>query len=173
LETVKSIRVVERTDRPRIWLDLDGVFADFDALAEHILKTDNIYKWEFIHGPDAFWTELNKFPNFFGALPMKKDAHILWDFVKHTKPTFLTALPKKDAWAVDAQKRRWVAEKISREVDVVTCLTSDKPTYCRPGDVLVDDRAVNRAAWEAAGGTFVLHTTAPSSVAYLMALGVL
>lgn len=169
-------RMCGKSEQPaerRVFLDLDGVLADFDAGAGNILGTDNIYKWEFVHGPNEFWKQLNAYPNFFGGLPVKDDAMVLWDAVKRTSPTILTALPKKDATDVDQQKRRWVQQVCGSYVAVITCETKDKPKYCKPGDVLVDDRAVNKAAWEAAGGVFVLHTTARSTVLYLKSLGII
>lgn len=156
---------------PRIFLDLDGVLADFDKGAGIILETDNIYKWEFIHGGDRFWEVLNSFPNFFGSLPLMPDAMELWWAVRERKPTILTALPRQDAASVDAQKRAWVAKYLGSDVEVITCKTKDKPKFCRTGDILIDDRSVNREAWNAAGGTYILHTSAQASVHRLRALG--
>jgi hypothetical protein len=45
-----------------IYVDLDGVLANFDKAAEGILKTDNIYKYEFVWGPDKFWEGINTLP---------------------------------------------------------------------------------------------------------------
>ncbi|KAA3452719.1 hypothetical protein C7I87_00635 [Mesorhizobium sp. SARCC-RB16n] len=170
---------VSKTVKPTIYLDLDGVLADFDAGAGNILGTDNIYKWEFVHGPKAFWDKLNVYPNFFGGLPLKDDAMVLWNAVRALDPVVLTALPKKDATDVDTQKRTWVKRHLRHPFGsgmttrVITCETKDKPNFCEPGDVLVDDRAVNREAWEAAGGIYVLHTSAASTVLYLKALGII
>ncbi|MER9252475.1 hypothetical protein NKI59_11780 [Mesorhizobium sp. M0598] len=157
--------------KPTIYLDLDGVLADFDQRAGRILGTDNIYKWEFIHGAKAFWDKLNQHKKFFEYMEPKEDAYVLWDAVASTKPVILTALPKKDATDVDEQKRLWCAKHLDPDVKVITCETSDKPLYCKPGDILVDDRAVNRAAWLKAGGTYILHTEAKLTVAVLRALG--
>jgi len=79
-------------------------------------------------------------------------------------PVILTALPKSDAADVDKQKRAWVAENLGPEVKVITCTTREKPLYCLPGDVLVDDRTVNKVNWELAGGVFIHHTSAAESL---------
>lgn len=157
--------------KPTIYLDLDGVLADFDLGAGLILGTDNIYKWEFIHGPKAFWEKLDSYPNFFGSLPLKNDAATLWNAVKKEKPVILTALPKMGAEEVERQKRAWVSRYLGEDVKVICCQTQDKPQFCSPGDVLVDDRAVNREAWEALGGHYVLHTYSAGSVQLLRAYG--
>lgn len=156
---------------PRIFLDLDGVLADFDKGAGIILGTDNTYKWEFIHGGNRFWEVLNSFPNFFGSLPLMPDALELWQAVGKRKPTILTALPRQDAASVDAQKRAWVAKHLGADIEVITCETKDKPKFCQKGDILVDDRSVNQEAWNAAGGTYILHTTAKKSIHLLRAMG--
>lgn len=68
------------------------------------------------------------------------------------------------AWA-PAQKRCWVARMLGADVKVIACMTRDKPRWSAPGHVQVDERAGTRAAWEAKGGSFVLHTSAAESVA--------
>lgn len=156
-----------------LYLNLDGVLADFDRSAGQILKTDNIYKFEFVHGPDEFWRRINAVPRFFQQLQQMPDAGVLWASVRHLSPHILTALPKTDPDRVDRQKRAWVSVNFGSGVQVTTCPTKDKPRYCSPGDILVDDRAVNREAWKAQGGTFLLHTSARDTVAALKALGVI
>jgi hypothetical protein len=158
--------------KPTLYLDLDGVLANFDLGAGVILGTDNIYKWEFIHGPDAFWDQLNAYPNFFGSLPLMSDARELWSGVRAAKPVILTALPKVDADEVERQKRAWVKHHLGADVQVICCQTKDKPQFCSPGDVLVDDRAVNKEAWEKLGGHYVVHTYAAKSVQLLKAIGI-
>lgn len=159
----------------RIFVDLDGVLADFDKSAEAILRTNNIYKFEFIWGPDVFWDRLNKNPNFFAQMPLTSDARHLWSQIEHLTPLILTALPRENAERVDLQKRKWVHDKFNIDAGtrVITCPTKEKPDYCKPGDILIDDRAVNRDAWIAAGGTYIIHTSAVNTLTTLRALGII
>lgn len=157
----------------QIYLDMDGVLADFDAAACAALGTDNSYKWEWIHGTKAFWDTLYANDNFFGDLPPMADAMELYGAVAHLRPIILTALPKTGTAEVDRQKRDWIARHLGGDVPVITCQTSEKPDYCLRGDVLVDDRSVNRAKWQGRGGHYVLHTSAADSVAQMRELGVL
>jgi hypothetical protein len=156
----------------KLYVDLDGVLADFDTPAEEILGTDNIYKYEFIWGPEKFWAKINEHPNFFRDLPTKADAYDLWDSISHLDPSILTALPKTNPDRVDLQKREFVSGNFG-DATVITCETEDKPDYCEPGDILIDDRAVNRDAWMKKGGIYLVHTTAARTVAALQALGVI
>lgn len=156
-----------------IFLDMDGVLADFDAGACEALGTDNSYKWEWIHGAKAFWAKLNENPNFFGDLPPMPDALHLFGAVRHLNPVVLTALPKADADDVDEQKRSWIARYFGDGIQVITCLTSEKPDFCAPGDILVDDRSVNKLKWEERGGRYITHTSAKSTIQELREWGVI
>ena len=77
---------------PRLFLDADGVLADFDLSACQLL---GMKPKEYIgrHGRGAFWSRLAKAKNFYGALPEMPDARVLFDAVKHLRPTILTGLP--------------------------------------------------------------------------------
>lgn len=154
-----------------IFLDLDGVLADFDKRACEVLNGECHYRYDFIHGGDALWAQLNAVPDFFASFQMMPDAQDLWEAVADKDPIILTALPTTNARHVDKQKREWVARHLGPSVEVITCPTKDKPLFCNPGDVLVDDRSVNKALWERNGGTFILHTKAVFSVAALKRLG--
>ena len=156
----------------KLFVDLDGVLADFDKSAGAILGTDNIYKYEFVWGQEVFWQKLNAYQKFFRNLEKMPDADRLWSAVKHLNPTILTALPHEGADRVAQQKRAWVYDHFGSP-EIITCLTKDKPNYCGPGDILIDDRAVNRDAWIKAGGTYVIHTTAARTIGTLQALGVI
>lgn len=156
---------------------MDGVLADFDAGAQRQLGTDNTYKFEFVHGTKAFWDGLNKSPYFFADLPPMRDMEVLLDAVSNTRVGVLTALPHSEAASVETQKREWVREHVefylNGPVPVVCCLTKDKPDYCTPGSVLIDDRAINRDMWTLKGGRFIVHTDARSSIYQLKNFGVI
>jgi len=148
---------------PRLFLDADGVLADFDRGACDLL---GLKPKAFIakHGRAEFWKRLARAPNFFGSLPETRDARLLFDGVKHLKPTILTGLPA-GRWAAP-QKVAWAAEHFPG-VPIVTCLARDKHNHMEPGDVLVDDREKHRAAYEAAGVVFIHHKNAADSLRQL------
>jgi hypothetical protein len=160
----------------RLYLDMDGVLANFDKRAEAILGTNNIYKYEFIWGPEKFWTEINKHEDFFLSLELMPDAYELYTAVYHLDPVILTALPKTGAERVRSQKEAWVELNLSingKVPKVIACKTHEKPLYCLPEDVLIDDRAVNRDAWRKAGGHYIVHRNASESLQQLEYLGVI
>lgn len=148
---------------PRLFLDADGVLADFDLGARRLLGAS---PKEYIakHGRGSFWKRLAKAKNFYGSLPEMPDARLLFDAVKHLEPTILTGLPM-GSWAAP-QKIEWAAEHFPG-VPIVTCMARDKHKHMHPGDVLVDDREKHRAAYEAAGVVFVHHKNAEDSLRQL------
>ena len=147
----------------RLFLDLDGVLADFDRGVQAVTGAR----------PEALplktmWAALARAPAFFETLELMQDAEALWRFCAPHHPTILTGLPL-GAWA-PAQKRRWVARVLGAHVPVITCMSRDKPRWSGPGHVLVDDRAPAREGWERKGGRFVHHVSAARSIALLRGL---
>jgi 5'' nucleotidase, deoxy (Pyrimidine), cytosolic type C protein (NT5C). len=155
--------------RKQIYLDCDGVLADFDKGAEAVLGMPP-QEFERRYNPGLFWNRLAQAPDFFARLEPMPDAFELYEAVKDRTPIILTGLPR-GTWA-EPQKRRWAARWFPG-VPVITTLAALKREHCHPGDVLVDDRDKHRRLWEAAGGRFVHHRNARSSIAELRALGYL
>jgi hypothetical protein len=153
--------------RKQIYLDCDGVLADFDRGAEAVLGLPP-EAFQKRHGPGQFWKRLAAADGFFANLAPLPDAFELYEAVKHRNPVILTGLPRGN-WAAP-QKRAW-AERHFPGVEVITTPAALKREHCHPGDVLVDDRDKHRGLWEQAGGVFIHHTSAKSSIAALKAKG--
>lgn len=147
----------------RLFLDADGVLADFDAGVQRLLGT-SASEFESRHGRGAFWKHLARADNFYGELPEMPDARTLFDAVRHLEPTILTGLPL-GGWAAP-QKIAWAADHFPG-VPITTCMARDKHKHMRSGDVLVDDREKHRREYEAAGIIFVHHENAVQSIAEL------
>jgi hypothetical protein len=148
---------------PRLFLDADGVLADFDEGARKLLGM-TVRAFEARHGRGAFWKRLANADNFYGTLPEMPDARLLFDGVRHLDPTILTGLPL-GRWAAP-QKVEWAAAHFPG-VPIITCMARDKHRHMHRGDVLVDDREKHRAAYEDAGVIFVHHKNAKDSLIQL------
>ncbi|MCB4825096.1 hypothetical protein [Roseicella aerolata] len=147
-----------------LFLDLDGVLADFDRGVEVVTgKRPEELPLK------SMWAALSRAPRFFDTLEFMHDAQELWAFCAPLRPTILTGLPL-GTWA-PAQKKRWVARMLGAHVPIITCMSRDKPRWSGPGHVLVDDRASAAEGWERKGGIFIHHTSAERSIARLQALG--
>jgi 5'(3')-deoxyribonucleotidase len=147
----------------RLFLDCDGVLADFDrAFLELLGVTPRAY--EDANGSTTFWRVLQSCePGFYRELPLMPGAMDLFHGVQHYRPLILTGCPE-GGWA-QPQKLAWAAERFPG-IPMVVTMSRDKRAYCQPGDVLVDDWPKYRPLWEEAGGVFipyhghVLHTIA-------------
>ncbi|PWG01578.1 5' nucleotidase, NT5C type [Sphingosinicella humi] len=137
----------------QLYLDCDGVLADFDRGAEAILgMRPKAFQQRYNIG--RMWAKLASAPDFYGTLPLMPGAAELFDAVKHLDPVILTGLPRGN-WAAD-QKVRWAAEHFPG-TRIITCMAVNKRNHCMPGDVLVDDTLKHAHLWEEAGGIFIHH----------------
>ncbi len=144
----------------RLFLDCDGVLADFDRLATKIF---GMYprKFEVMHGTSKFWSILKKYDNFYYHLPLMPDAKLLFNSVKYLNPTILTGCPRGN-WA-EEQKIKW-AEKYFPGTPIITCKSKDKVNYMSAGDIIIDDWPKYMCKWKDAGGHFILCTSASQAL---------
>lgn len=154
-----------------LYLDCDGVLADFDESAYQILGM-NPRRFEKLYGAKAFWHELKSADQFFEKLKPMYDAMELYNAVKHLKPVILTGAPINfDSAAM--QKTNWVMEHFGCEQRIIVCKSKDKKNFCKPGDIIVDDWPKHRHLWEGVGGIWVDHRGAEWSIKALQELGVI
>lgn len=144
----------------RLFLDCDGVLADFDSYAAEVLGMNSRH-FEDLEGSDEFWRRLREHDDFFYNLPKMPDADELFAGVEQYRPVILTGCPH-GGWA-EIQKIRWVADHFPG-TPMGLCESKNKRDFCRPGDVLVDDWGKYRDLWTEAGGEFILHDNAVDSI---------
>jgi hypothetical protein len=137
----------------QLYLDCDGVLADFDKGATALLGAPP-REFQKRHGLGRFWAKLARAPDFYFGLPMLPDAQRLFDAVAHLDPIILTGLPMGN-WAAE-QKVRWAA-KYFPGTRIITTMARDKRHHAKAGDVLVDDQLRHAHLWEEVGGIFIHH----------------
>jgi hypothetical protein len=134
----------------RIFLDLDGVLADFEGeLPADKYTADGHVKWdEFDH---EWWAKQ----------PICPGAKEFYDAAKKMgKVKFLTApMLNVDSYT---GKVEWIQNFVPERGkfilrDMILCPARDKFLLARPDRILVDDREKNIAQWTAAGGIGILH----------------
>ena len=156
-----------------IYLDLDGVFADFNgAVQKHCPGL--VYQQH----SKQIWSVLETIPHFFSTLdPILPSLKIYDDIASNTniEMQFLTALPRATGYLKTAQRDKtdWVHEHI--DWAQVNCVSSweMKKYFCRSKyDILIDDSPRNIEDWAKAGGTGILHVTLEDTLQQLRRFGI-
>jgi 5'(3')-deoxyribonucleotidase len=157
--------------RFHVFVDLDGVVADFDGYFKrhHGMLPHDVQKAH--RGDDAeMWRMVKSIPNFWFELPLMPGARDLWRVVEPYHPIILTGCPRADDGdGIDSKavvgKRKWVAHHFGASVPVITCRSKDKPLHMiSKGDILIDDRPWNIKKWQKAGGSVVLFRNAAQAI---------
>lgn len=150
-------------DMYTLFVDLDGVLADFDQGVIDIFGVPP----EEIPVP-KMWGRLARTPDFYASLSWTLDGRELWKYAAPCNPTILTGLPR-GTWA-RPQKIRWCEHHLGAHVPVITCMSREKParaaavTPAGNTPILVDDRERQREPWVQMGGIFIHHRSATESI---------
>jgi len=150
-----------------LYVDMDGVLADFDA---HITKlAGGVHPNE---TGDDVWHYVT--PGFFAALPKMPDADELWAFVSEFSPTIMTATGYSVKRA-GAEKRGWAKEHLNHADVKLVMSGADKIKRIEssriPWSILIDDRMQAISPWVDRGGVGILHTSASNTIAQLKEIG--
>lgn len=143
-----------------IYLDMDGVVADFDSYAKKVLNTDQTkHNW-----PPEQWKKIASNTRLYRDLDKMKDADRLVKFCrlvckeKNWDLLFLTAVPKNDDVPYAYyDKIVWVNQYYPDIPVLFGPHSNDKWRHCQPGDILIDDRPSNCEEWKRAGGHAIQH----------------
>lgn len=152
-------------EKPTLYLDMDGVLADFNTAAEQYLgATPEQHQEAAQRGrwPDEQWQRLISVENFYRHLPKMPLADELVRLALLFRENLdydvkiLTAIPKgNDMPDCFHDKIDWINEHYG-EYNLRVHFgpySHDKQRHCwGPDDILVDDRTSNCAEWRARGG---------------------
>lgn len=149
-----------------LFVDMDGVLADFDQHHETIfgVRADKL-------ADNVDWKAVRASKDFYLNIPPMADMPALWDFVARFNPTVLTGVPSSVEEAPE-NKRAWARKHLGSDVKVITCLSKEKCLHAQPGDILIDDWTKHRALWLAKGGRWITHKSAERSIDALLDMGV-
>ena len=146
---------------PTIYLDMDGVLADFNTASRQYLnasKQDEQDAERNGRWPEKSWSRLIEAPNFYRHLPKMPLADELVKLAYRFRDELgwdvkiLTAIPtKNEVPDVFQDKFDWIAEYYPGIRICFGPYSTDKHRHARPGDILVDDRESNCQEWTATG----------------------
>lgn len=159
--------------QPKLFLDMDGVLADFDKRAAGVLGMGP-YDFERMHGAETFWNTLYAEPHFFSQMEKMHDADDLVRGVQHLNPTILTGKPRSRPGQFDAssQKEQW-RDIHYPDLPLISCPAREKSLHMEPGDIIIDDRLQHSHLWLERGGIWIHHVSAERSLHILQRLGIL
>lgn len=133
-----------------IYLDMDGVLADFDGgfsylfgrqPKEYEAEHGSLRFWELIYSRPTFFSELSYYPH---ALELVRQCVLL-------APTSILSSPSKTNQPLCMlQKRAWVDRVLGPNFPAL--FEGNKARYAAPDRLLIDDTPKKIAEWEAAGG---------------------
>ena len=153
----------------KIYVDMDGVIANFQK------------KWVELYGTDNHKKEgKNNFKDFvdnkeFAVLEPMPDATLLIDYLNDKledipKEILSSTANDKFYETISQQKNVWLnRNNIDWKPNFVPG-KAHKYTYAEPGFVLIDDDKQNIEDWNKAGGTGILHRDALTTIALLKLL---
>lgn len=159
----------------KLYLDMDGVLADFDRGVRELAGAeplpvngkrspeDDERMWAAVRGVDHFYGRLEPMP---GAVEMFER---LWEKYGDACE-ILTGVPRPHRGIAHAgeDKAEWVRRRLSPDIVVNIVLRAQKPEFCAgPDCVLIDDTRSNIRQWEEAGGTGILHEGVEATLAAL------
>lgn len=155
--------------RNTLYLDMDGVVADFNEYAYRVHGFDPEVEY-----PDKEWNEIAKNPRLYKDLKKTPYADDLVNFCRTFARMndmdfyFLTAVPKSNRlhWAF-YDKVTWALFFFTDVPVHFGPFSKDKHIHCNKGDILIDDRLSNIQEWKHAGGIGILHTDYEKTIASL------
>jgi 5'(3')-deoxyribonucleotidase len=146
---------------PTIYLDMDGVLADFNTAARTYLNASKADEKDAEHNgrwPEHSWHKLVDAPNFYRHLPKMPLADELVKLAYRFKNELgweiriLTAIPtKNEVPDVFQDKFDWMEEYYPGIRLCFGPYSTDKYKHAKQGDILVDDRESNCREWTQTG----------------------
>ena len=162
----------------KIYLDMDGVLADFDGAAREFCGLAQLRPgYRKTKEEDALmWTKLKEVPHFYDRLEPMDGALEMYRNITECFPgnvEILTGIPKPKRGLTTAgeDKINWAHRYLSSDLKVNIVYREQKTDFCTgPESILIDDFEDNIELWRSAGGTGILHVSPEKTLEELFSL---
>ena len=140
-----------------IYVDMDGVLADFFGEWARLMKVDHFTKIDKEHEIGDALQRIRDTDDFWLRLPVLPQARELLTLIKNIKGEYnICSTPLQDDPNSEKHKRTWLEKNLSSFPPKNVYITNDKSQYATNSDgipnILIDDFGKNVSQWEAAGG---------------------
>lgn len=150
-----------------IFLDMDGVVADFNGYAKELVG----YTAPGKRYPEEDWDKIKANPRLYREIPVIEGSEYFVERVRQLANEndmplkFLSAVPRQnDVGWVFWDKIEWVKTYFPGIPLWFGPYSRDKHVHCVNRDILIDDREDNIQDWTTAGGIGILHTDFITSI---------
>jgi nicotinic acid mononucleotide adenylyltransferase len=151
--------------KPTVYLDMDGVLADFFGGVEKMYGVDHWKQLTSDKTKDLKKEVIDRITgtDFFATLPKFQSADALIDMVQNFtggKFSINTSPLRGDNENSGKYKKVWISNNIEQPDEII--VTGRKETYAKDKasgtpNILIDDRPVNIQRWQGAGGYGILY----------------
>jgi len=145
----------------KIYVDMDGVLADFDRQF-WTLFDERSDVFEEKNGEKAFWDKVYSNPEFFKNLPPFHYTYKFWEEIKARSQhvMILSSPSKRNTLVCKEHKRSWLQKQLG-DLDGTPpyIFESKKYIYACPKSILIDDYEKKIKDWRKAGGIGILHNS--------------
>jgi len=141
-----------------IYVDMDGVLADFFGEWSKLMNVDHFSKIDKQHDIKDALQKIRDTNEFWLKLPLLPQAKQLLAVIKQIKGKYnICSSPLADDPNSEPHKREWIKKNLSFFPPEKVIITHNKSQYATQQDgtpnILIDDFGKNVDSWEAAGGT--------------------
>ena len=149
--------------KPIVYLDMDGVIADFFGGVERLYGVDHWKQLTSDKTKDLRQDVIDRIAgtDFFAHLPKFSSADTLIEMIKKFtggQYSILTSPLRGDTENSGYYKKVWIGKNIVKPDDII--VTGRKETYATKNgvpNILIDDRPINIEKWQSKGGYGILY----------------
>jgi 5'(3')-deoxyribonucleotidase len=162
LQIIQERDVQENSFPGEIYVDMDGVLADFFDSWAKLMKVDKWWNINKQHNIDDALQKIRDTDNFWLNIPLTPNAKNLLNLIKQVKGSYnICSSPLPGDPKSEPHKREWIKKHLAFFPPKNIYITHNKEQFAVQKDgtpnILIDDYGVNIRKWEDSGGIGFKH----------------